>query len=89
MADFTESRLCFSFDTEWQIFKVEEHPDCKQVFKKIPGIKDVDFLGLHQGKVFFIEAKNYTNDLPRQEAYIKSDSLSNALENFVIRCSPF
>ncbi|MFZ5818377.1 MAG: hypothetical protein ACOYYJ_00615 [Chloroflexota bacterium] len=79
MPDFNESNLCFSFGNEWEIIKVDDHPDYRSVFQTIPGTKSVDFLGLHQRTVYFIEVKNYSASLTSDEPKLKGDDLPTAL----------
>lgn len=79
MTQFIESRLSFSFGQDWQVIKLDDHPDCREIFKKVPGIKDVDFLGIHNKQVFFIEVKNYSDHLPDNENKITSEELANQL----------
>ncbi len=79
MLDLNESNLCFSFGTEWEIIKVDDHPDYRSVFQTIPSTKAVDFLGLYENEVYFIEVKNYSASLASDEPKLKGDDLSNLL----------
>ena len=79
MPNFDESNLCFSFGNEWQVIKVDQHPDYLNVFQNIPGTKAVDFLGMHGGTVYLIEVKNFSANLAIDEPRIRGDDLSNIL----------
>jgi hypothetical protein len=79
MTDYNESDLCFSFGSDWQVIKVDGHPDYQSVFQTIPGTKAVDFLGLQKGSVYFIEVKNFSSDLARSEPKIRGEELANVL----------
>ncbi len=58
MQTFTESNLNFTFSDAWEVIKYDEH----RYYRALSGsdFSGVDFAGIHDGKAYFIEVKNYT-----------------------------
>lgn len=70
MSDFQESGINFCFQPNWTVFKYDEHLAHKKVEKFLKPTKAVDFLGIHNDKLYFVEVKNYrdhTGDDTTQE----------------------
>jgi len=79
MIEFEESRLKFTFDKNWKIFKLDENIDCKQI-KKLDGTKDVDFLGILNDNIYFIEVKNFKNYMLENQDKLKNYGNSLMIE---------
>lgn len=70
MSSFQESGINFCFQASWTVFKYDEHLSHKKVEKFLKPTKAVDFLGIHNDKMYFVEVKNYrehTDDESTQE----------------------
>ena len=70
MSNFQESGINFCFQPNWTVFKYDEHLAHKKVEKYLKPTKAVDFLGIHNNKIYFVEVKNYrdhTDDESTQE----------------------
>lgn len=61
MNDFQESGINFCFQPNWSVFKYDEHLAHKKVEKFLKPTKAVDFLGVHNNRLYFVEVKNYRN----------------------------
>ena len=59
MSSFKESGIEFCFQPNWIVFKYDEHLAHKKVEKVLDKTKAVDFLGIHNDKLYFVEVKNY------------------------------
>lgn len=59
MSNFQESGINFCFQPNWIVLKYDEHLAHKKVEKFIKPTKAVDFLGIHNDKLYFLEVKNY------------------------------
>ncbi len=59
MSDFQESGINFCFKSSWMILKYDDHVAHKKVEKFLKSTKAVDFLGIHNDKLYFVEIKNY------------------------------
>jgi len=59
--EFTESRLRFEFqEEEWDaLIKYDNEADYQKIKRSIPGTKAVDFVGISNENLYFIEVKNY------------------------------
>lgn len=65
MNEFQESGINFRFNPDWTVFKYDENTAHKKVEKCLKPTKAVDFLGIHDNRLYFVEVKNYrkhTND---------------------------
>jgi len=79
MKEFNESRLKFTFDKNWKVFKLDENIDCKLI-KKLDGTKDVDFLGILKENIYFIEVKNFRNYMLENQDKLKNFGNSLMIE---------
>lgn len=57
MSDFQESGINFCFKSSWMILKYDDHIAHKKVEKFLKSTKAVDFLGIHNDKLYFVEIK--------------------------------
>lgn len=61
MSNFQESGINFCFQPNWTVLKYDEHLAHKKVERFIKPTKAVDFLGIHNDRLYFVEVKNYRN----------------------------
>lgn len=61
MMRFEEGRLAFTFDSQWgeAVVKFDEHHDYKKMADSLSGTKGVDFLGILNSEIYFIEVKDF------------------------------
>lgn len=59
MSNFQESGINFCFQPNWTVLKYDEHLAHKKVEKLIKPTKAVDFLGIHNDRLYLVEVKNY------------------------------
>ena len=79
MNNFQESGINFCFHPNWIVFKYDEHQAHTKVANVIKPTKAVDFLGIHNDRLYFVEVKNYRNhtndDSTREVLKGKADEL--------------
>jgi hypothetical protein len=58
---FEEGYLAFEFGDDWQetVIKFDEHDDYSNAKKSLEGMKGVDFLGILQDELIFVEVKDF------------------------------
>ncbi len=62
MKQFNESGLLFRFNDQWEVYQLDEEVDYrKQICKKVPDTKSIDFVGFNESKniLLFIEVKSF------------------------------
>ncbi len=59
MRAFTEGRLHFAFDDDWNVVKWDRHVAYTGGIHRLPGTKAVDFVGIHHSKPYFIEVTDF------------------------------
>lgn len=74
-SEFEESGLIFRFPKDWIVFKYDEHRFYRYVSGS--GLKGVDFIGVHEEKLFLIEVKNY-KDRVKLDTYDPMENLLNS-----------
>jgi len=82
MIEFEESRLKFRFGDTWQIFQLDSsdsktmHRDYRDGIAKIQNTCAVDFVGIHDDILYFIEVKNFKNYEVENEEKLSSGQLA-------------
>ncbi len=77
---FEEGRQKFVFDDNWQVVKLDESLAFLRGTKKVRYSRAVDFVGIYKNQsLYFIEAKNYTNDLQQLKQDVKDGSLLDSI----------
>lgn len=77
MTEFEESRLKFKFSDSWRILKLDKSEFYKgTVDKTSSGVKSVDFIGIHQETLYFIEVKNSKGYIGRNKEKLSNRELS-------------
>jgi hypothetical protein len=56
---FMEGRLEFRFGDGWTVEKYDGHPDYRNGIQKLQGSNAVDFAGLRDASIYFIEVKDF------------------------------
>lgn len=59
MSSFQESGINFCFQPNWTVLKYDDHLAHKKVEKLVKPTKAVDFLGIHNDRLYLVEVKNY------------------------------
>lgn len=74
---WNEGKLRFSFSEQWQIIKLDQHPQYLQGIEKLDGTKAVDFVGLfNQRDLYFIEVKDFRGYRIENKQRLRSGELA-------------
>lgn len=56
---FQEGSLQFSFDDQWNVIKYDKESDYREKIQKIAKTEAVDFLGIRESELYFLEVKGF------------------------------
>lgn len=71
---FEEGFFQFEFDDHWQVVKFDMHPGYRNGIEKLDGTKAVDFAGVLDNDVYFIEVKDFRHyRIENEQRLIKGD----------------
>lgn len=81
---FNESRLEFCFDGSWtHVQKYDDGAFYRKQCAKLSGTTAVDFVGMHEGRVWLIEVKNLTGyTVENRERVLKGELWQQVAQNF-------
>lgn len=72
---FLESGLKFKFPEDWLVFKYDEHRFYQ--YLSGAGLKGVDFIAIHEERLFLIEVKNYMERFAKKGEHPMDPLLEN------------
>ena len=73
---FTEGGLRFEFGDSWIVEKYDDHPDYRQRIAKLQTSKAVDFVGIVNDRLHFIEVKDFRGHDADHKGRIESGRLA-------------
>jgi len=82
MTELKERRLKFRFGDTWQIFQLDssdpksKHRDYRDGIEKIQNTCAVDFVGIHDDVLYFIEVKDFRNYETENEKKLSNNQLA-------------
>jgi hypothetical protein len=77
MIEFEESHLKFNFADTWQIFQLDSSNFYrKRLSAQVEETKAVDFVGIHQQVLYFIEVKNFKGHRIENKGRLEKSELS-------------
>ncbi|MEZ5672967.1 MAG: hypothetical protein R3E08_11560 [Thiotrichaceae bacterium] len=75
--NFEESRLKFNFADTWQIFQLDSSNFYrKRLSAQVEETKAVDFVGIHQQVLYFVEVKNFKGHRIENKGRLEKSELS-------------
>lgn len=74
-----EQNLLFTFEDSWQVVKLDDHRAYRSGLGKLAGSKAVDFLGIHQNQLYFIEAKDFRGHRIENQQRLRSGQLGTEI----------
>lgn len=77
--EIREQNLLFTFEDSWQVVKLDGHRAYRNGLGKLAESKAVDFLGIHQNQLYFIEAKDFRGHRIENQQRLHSGQLSTEI----------
>lgn len=77
--EIREQNLLFTFRDSWLVVKLDDHRDYRNGLGKLAGSKAVDFLGIHQNQLYFIEAKDFRGHRIENQERLRSGQLTTEI----------